>query len=459
MPRLWAAWFNQSIFWPDEVYQSLEPAHTLVFGYGWIPWEWQDGARSWVFPAFFAGLWKVALLLGVSSAQALVLIARTSMALLGAAGVLFAMRFAERLSGRVAGVVAGLFTALFPALLVYSGRGMTEMASGPLLVLAALLALSSDRRRLLLAGGCAALTIYLRYQNGLLALSLLVWLCARRRWRDAAWFAASATAVGLAGGVLDWITWGAPFHSFIAYARFNLGGEAAQHYGAPPWTYYLTTAWTATGPAILVVVAGLVVAARRNAGLVLVLLVSFFALSLVPHKEYRFVMPLVPLALGLAGAGIGDALARTRSSLAWALAGVLVIASAVSMPIRAVNTTFAEMGQWTFRPQLGSRSPWVHHDGINKLLWVAGERPDLCGIAVPEAWAWIGGFSYLHRDVPFMTKLTQVELPAANYLISESGKSIPEGYQHVASSEGYMLVRRDGACRPLPYVLKRTWDP
>ncbi len=33
---------SQTFFQPDEFYQSLEPAHHLVFGYGYLTWEWRD---------------------------------------------------------------------------------------------------------------------------------------------------------------------------------------------------------------------------------------------------------------------------------------------------------------------------------------------------------------------------------------------------------------------------------
>ena len=34
--------FPQTFFQPDEFYQSLEPAHQFVFGFGHLTWEWKD---------------------------------------------------------------------------------------------------------------------------------------------------------------------------------------------------------------------------------------------------------------------------------------------------------------------------------------------------------------------------------------------------------------------------------
>ncbi|OYV32072.1 MAG: hypothetical protein B7Z81_13345 [Acidocella sp. 20-61-6] len=45
-----ALWFPNVIAF-DEVYQYLEPAHRLVFGQGFVPWEFQVGLRSWLMAA------------------------------------------------------------------------------------------------------------------------------------------------------------------------------------------------------------------------------------------------------------------------------------------------------------------------------------------------------------------------------------------------------------------------
>src|SRR6185369_14224273 len=51
---VWAIVAEHGVVWPDEVYQSLEQAHRLVFGFGFLPWEFDVGARSWVFPGLLA---------------------------------------------------------------------------------------------------------------------------------------------------------------------------------------------------------------------------------------------------------------------------------------------------------------------------------------------------------------------------------------------------------------------
>lgn len=56
--------FPQTYFQPDEFWQSLEPAHHYVFGYGSLTWEWRDlpdggRLRGWLWPSVFVGVYRV----------------------------------------------------------------------------------------------------------------------------------------------------------------------------------------------------------------------------------------------------------------------------------------------------------------------------------------------------------------------------------------------------------------
>src|SRR5947208_2024724 len=70
--RLGLALHDDGIYWPDEIYQSLEPAHKLVFGYGLMPWEYRLGARTWAFPGLIAGLLRLIVALGATDPRAYV---------------------------------------------------------------------------------------------------------------------------------------------------------------------------------------------------------------------------------------------------------------------------------------------------------------------------------------------------------------------------------------------------
>ncbi|XP_071438647.1 GPI mannosyltransferase 3 [Hetaerina americana] len=72
----------RTYFVPDEYWQSLEVAHKLAFGYGQLTWEWSEGIRSYIYPAFIAALYKALEFFGLDSREALILIPRIFQAIL-----------------------------------------------------------------------------------------------------------------------------------------------------------------------------------------------------------------------------------------------------------------------------------------------------------------------------------------------------------------------------------------
>ncbi|XP_058805584.1 GPI mannosyltransferase 3 isoform X1 [Phymastichus coffea] len=52
--RLASVFIVQTSHVPDEYWQSLEVAHKLSFGYGYMTWEWQAGIRSYLYPFFLS---------------------------------------------------------------------------------------------------------------------------------------------------------------------------------------------------------------------------------------------------------------------------------------------------------------------------------------------------------------------------------------------------------------------
>jgi hypothetical protein len=441
-PRVWAAIWDQSIFWPDEIMQTLEQAHRMAFHRGLIPWEFRDGARSWFFPGAIGLFWKGLALLGVKHSFGLVVGAKLLMVAMGLLGIEVGRRMAARLAGPTAGLVAALFLAGCPLEIFFGSRVMTEVASGPLVILAAYLAVVAERPRPALAGVLIAAATFLRYQNGLLAAGLLLILILRKDRRAALRYCAAATVVGVAGGLLDWATWGYPFQAFWVYVKFNLIDGKASGFGTAPFDFFAVCLARTLGPALGIVLLGLAASWRRARGLVSLVLVYFLAHSLVPHKELRFLLPIVPLALALAGAGFTTLWegwgAGPRFPVAVASCCAIAMAGQAATPLR--------------REYAGGASDWpLWHSGEDYIVnvWEAEKKPDLCGVAfVDNAWPWTGGYTYLHRDVPLYWDLNH--LASANYVIGSAGRTLPPGWRGVFEYKQYELFHREGTCQPDP---------
>nr|XP_055135189.1 GPI mannosyltransferase 3 isoform X4 [Symphalangus syndactylus] len=69
--RILNCFLVQTSFVPDEYWQSLEVSHHMVFNYGYLTWEWTERLRSYTYPLIFASIYKILHLLGKDSVQLL----------------------------------------------------------------------------------------------------------------------------------------------------------------------------------------------------------------------------------------------------------------------------------------------------------------------------------------------------------------------------------------------------
>lgn len=497
--RLVFAWRDDGLWWPDEYYQSLEPAHRLVFGYGWQAWEFVRGARHWTLPGLVAGVMQLAAWLGVSPVRAVEL----ACVLVGSATGLAVAALARALgaSARSAAVVATVFalsglavfmapralgeglsalpvTAALALLVARGTRGAQRGHRAPVLegapvgsatsvadpalgeAAARVATASSDAggaRRpgdafgegdapgswaasgawpVVAAGLLLTLATGLRLQNGLFCLGA-VWLTWRGgSRRDVRVLLGVLGAGALLYGLVDGLTWGAPFHSAIEYVRFN--ATQSGNFGKQHPFHYLVSLVTAEGLTVVPLVVLAVKGARPRPEVLLLAAGFLLVHSLIPHKELRFVFPLLPLVAAQAAVGLDRVAARWSAGLV-----ALAALSLGSLP----GLTFGRLG--IRNPPAQARA--LDYGGPeNRLLVEAGRREDLCGLRVESLPHWrTGGFAYFHRNAP----LYRAERPGEgeghfNYVIARRG-SVPG--EEVAVDHDVALVRLPEArCTPDP---------
>ncbi|HEX4622078.1 MAG TPA: hypothetical protein VH208_10975, partial [Myxococcaceae bacterium] len=235
--RLWLCFHDDGLFWPDEIYQSLEPAHRLVFGYGLVAWEFIEGARNWALPALVAALLQTARAFGLNEPSGYLHFVRIAFALLGTATAYGTFRLARAAGAEPAHAAAGAaLCALAGPLIYFAPKAMSETASALPVVLGLAWALppSATRRDRILGASLLGVAVLLRLQCAVFCVGLLGILAARRQWRPLAETAGVLAGWALAFGLLDALTWGGWFHSAIVYLRFNfIEGKAAQWGTAP----------------------------------------------------------------------------------------------------------------------------------------------------------------------------------------------------------------------------------
>ena len=448
--RFLLAELSPNIHHPDELFQYLEQAHRLVFGYGVVPWEFRVGTRSWLLPGFLGGLMWLTAALGGGAAAYLAVIAAVLSAL-SLSIPLVAWLWARRLAGPAAGLLAAAIAASWFELVYFGSKPLTEAVASSTLFAAAYLvwpAMRPTRGRALFAGGLLlGLTVVLRIQ--LAPAVLVVALVGCFRLPLAGWLICGigGALVVAAAGILDWATWGHPFQSFWANFQVNLLEHRASRYGTSAWYGYIAQyalIWSGfIVPAAILTLAG----ARRAPLLLLVPLVILLSHSLIAHKEYRFVFPAVPFILLLAAVGTVDLLDALKR--AWPGLGgrLLVIAAMASW----AGTSAVLMVGDHFRPNLTKTGAALA--GFADLRG----RPSICGVGLVDIpWFDSGGYTYLHQDVPIYQLQSAQDIAetrdAFDAALAPEDASLPSlGYRRERCYSGRVCVYvRDGACVARP---------
>ncbi|MGA3119471.1 MAG: hypothetical protein ABSF69_01770 [Polyangiaceae bacterium] len=435
--RAWLCFHDDGIYWPDEIYQSLEPAHRLVFGYGLIPWEFAEGARNWAFPGLVAAILKVAALVGGDHPRHYLIAIRLVFSAIGMVTAWGTYRLARSCGARPIGAALGaMFFALAPPAIYFAPRALSETASAAAVVFgfAWVLRPAARRRDVLVGVSLLGFSALLRLQNGIFCVGILGLLILRRRWRHAAMCTLVLAGWAVLYGALDWLTWGEWFHSAVAYLRFNvLEGKAAQ-WGESENTYYLRVLWTSMPIVAAIATPLALVAAVRSPGLFGIVLVYLLLHSLIGHKELRFVLPLLPLWFALAGAGFSWVASWVPLDARWP-AMVAAVCSIVAAT-RFHQLTFGELGQ--YEHDRSRASAYDDFGPVNRLLLAAHDQADLCGIDIEAAHlAWTGGATYLHRNVPIFPRGTSMSAGYYNYVITFGH---PIGWGRIVATQGALAL-------------------
>ena len=425
--------------WPDEVFQTTEPAHRLAFGNGVATWEWREGTRNWALPAVLSGIMRVTAWTGAGSSGYL----RAIAFILGALSltvVWFGYKWGSREFGARGGALIAIVCAAWYDLVYYGPKPLNEVIAAHLLVAGLYLGYWAEARsrtsRLAVAGLLLGAVVGLRMQLAPAVLVALLFICyrlPRSRWAPVVAAAALAFA---AFGVLDAITWGSPFASYLRALNANLVQARSAHYGVVPWNFYWGLLIFRVGWLLPFSLWG----ARRSPVLAAVAVAVLVTHSAIGHKEYRFIYPAVVLLVMLAGFGIADLLARLQKSSQPSAGAVAMVAVAVAC-LSAYTWHTAQLSS-KYDPALTAFSNLSRDSSV-------------CGVGLRGPWFWSGGYTYLHRHVPIVPAKDEADVAANsagfNVLVAIDGlPQHPADFTLERCWRHACIYRRPGGCTPDP---------
>jgi GPI mannosyltransferase 3 len=389
--RLFAWWqWCAGMVWPDEIFQSVEPAHHLAFGQGGLSWEWIAGARNWIAPFFFALWFRLQAAVGLDGPGQLLWGARFVSVLISLLVVQAAWKIGHVVAGRSGAWLAAIATALSPSLLYYAPRTLNDCVSAAFLALsfaflAELPSSERPRRTAVFAGLLCGLAYIFRTIAPVFLVVPGLYLLLSRRWAAVLSFLAAFAAVAVAVGIVDWFTWGVPFHSTWHYLKWNfIDGNAAPLFGSAPFEHYAGILCRDLGVLAFLALAVAVLGARQLVPLGGALLLGLTLMSLTPHKEERFLLPIwamLPMLLALGSLRVTQWLAKWQWPAAAALLAILL----------------ASQGSALSKQDWAPRS----RELFDAMAYVA-RQGDVTGLAANSMWTTTSGYVSLHRPVPFI---------------------------------------------------------
>ncbi|EAS29217.3 GPI mannosyltransferase 3 [Coccidioides immitis RS] len=339
----------RTFFQPDEFFQSLEPAWQIAFGKesgAWITWEWKHHLRSSIHPYIFAAVYWVAdqisrqlRLSPLSRADLLVAAPKTAQGVIAALGDYYTWKLAGTIYGADSYNTrwALCLSVLSPWQWFCSTRTLSNCLETTLT--AAALShwpwqwnvaefssrqaqgqarrITHDRTKLRYCLLLAAFACILRPTNLIIWFCLAIFTICNISSREGllcekhvalVWEAFccgfSVLSLSLLADRIYYGSWTLPPFKFL---YFNIAQSLAVFYGRNDWHYYLsqgyplllTTALPFTLAGLSSALAapfkqsgGLGASIRRQLGIVCIAMPAI--LSLISHKEVRFIYPILP---------------------------------------------------------------------------------------------------------------------------------------------------------------------
>lgn len=426
---------------PDEVFQVLEQAHRRAFGNGFIPWEFDEGVRSYFWVGILAAIFRGAERIAPGS---YLLAARLALSLLSLASVWFSWAILRRFAGPRAAVIGAFLSAVWVELVYFGPKAHSEVMAAHLMLIGLYLVFPYIDKvgppRLVLGGLLLGLAFCLRIQ--LAPVIAILWLAILfvNGWQRVLYCTLGALIGVAIAGAVDYLTLPYPYASIIGYYRVNIIDDVSSKFGQAPWHFILLGFARVWSGALIPFLWFLAVGVRKSRPMLLLAALAaglILAHSAIAHKEYRFVYPALPLLLVPIAAGIDRVMARLYPDNLAALGLTLAGIAAVSLVV-AGGANF--------------RSHFFRQYGETKAFQMIRQSPDACGVALHLVyWGETPFYTVLHRNIPIYDGYADADFAryrdAANYVVSR----VPEpGYTEIREwtqgEEPVYLLRRDGGC-------------
>ncbi|KAH0568265.1 hypothetical protein KQX54_019890 [Cotesia glomerata] len=301
--KLIVCWLVKTFYVPDEYWQSLEVAHRQAFGYGYLTWEWNYKIRSYVYPFVISIIYKTLAIFRLDSPEMIIFLPRLFQAMLSG--------FAEyRFSKWTQNDLTTVFLLMNPFWNYCATRTLINTLETSLTMIALSIFPWNEKDKhksnfIWLVGFMffirptaaimwAPLCLYHVYIFKKSIIQLI---------KDYFFIGLCVSGIAIA---IDSYCYGQLVVTPWEFFKVNVLTNVANHYGKQPLLWYLYSAlpvFLLIKVIILPFVIRDIIYEKKLISKPLISLViivwTITIYSLLPHKEHRFILPLIPLLVYL----------------------------------------------------------------------------------------------------------------------------------------------------------------
>jgi len=286
--RVLVAWTSPGFFSGDDV-EIHEMTLGVLLHKDWPIWD----LRCAFFPMLFVyPAQRIAHAMGATSPEALVLAGRAAVAFFSTASIPLTWWAARRLApadSRLA-VVAVLLLAVNRLQMSFGSSELPRPVSTVFVLAAFLCLIRGGVARSALAGALLGIAAAFRFSEVVFLPAALITVGRRNVTGGLLLIVVSGLTAAATIGLADAIFWGQPFHSLFAAIDYTLvRGQSSRGY-EPFWEYLRSVQSWSTWMVVALAVAG----SSRRAPDSWWLWTPIALLSLLPHKESRYLLPTIP---------------------------------------------------------------------------------------------------------------------------------------------------------------------
>ena len=400
--KLLNGWFYYGFFSGDDV-EIHEMTFSMLFDWeGWQAW----GLRSAFYPMLF--IYPVQSLLynlGIVDEAILVFGGRVIVTLFSLLSIALVYQIGRMAYGNVAvGFCSAAFFAASHLHNNFASSVLPRTVAATFVLMSIWLLLRFDQSNSLsaVAGVVLGVGASVRFSEIIFIVCAVLYLAYWQRFLHALLVGiASLLTLIVIAGASDLLWWGAPFYSLLNLARYTLV-EGQSSRGYQPAYFYLTTvgSW---GNLLFAALALYAIRLKDWGGLILAIL-PIAMLSALPHKEFRYLVPVLPFVCILAAHAFWVLLKRLRGDGQVAFRQKQIVATTVTVLL--MTSLLFEMDDYRFRR---------YESAVDAARFIRNQS-GVSGVAIEQLWR-AGGRIYLWR-LPTLVDISSDRRNDADYLRS-----------------------------------------